>query len=466
MHRLGVLLCRSGRTDEGTSWLRQNCSLAPDSAEAWHDLGIASAISGSGEDAAIAFRRAVTIRPDFVEAWNNLGGTLLRLGKRNEADAAYRAATEVIRADRTRYRPPEIEVIRGEAWSRDDQPRILLLKLDHIGDFITSLDAFGLIRNTWPKAHITLVCAPWNRPLAERSGLFDTILSCDFLPESGADFDPEAVIPAGIVNFLALPLGSYDLAVDLRYSADTRALLLCTDAKYRAGYNAEIGLDLALPPVPEVGKAVHSGARVLTLAAAVVATFAPANGQAPEILMGGRPAIRSFPDGTVVGIAPGTGNPIKAWGRERFTELARRLHRESGSKFVLIGGARENPDSRFIAGSVPEAEWKDLTGTLGMTDLPPVIAGLDLFIGNDTGTTHLAALLGVPTVCIFAGQPHIHSWRPLGRHVVTLRANVECSPCYLPRIEHCPRGHLCVDIPPSRVAAEALALLKTTDSER
>ena len=89
---------------------------------------------------------------------------------------------------------PEIEVIRHEMWLPGDRPRILLLKLDHIGDFVMTLDAFRLIRDTWPRADITLVCGPWNKSIAERSGLFDTVVSCNFYPDITTDFDKEAVI--------------------------------------------------------------------------------------------------------------------------------------------------------------------------------------------------------------------------------------------------------------------------------
>jgi hypothetical protein len=130
---------------------------------------------------------------------------------------------------------PDIEAIRCDVWLPDDRPRVLLLKLDHIGDFIITLDAFRLIRDTWPKAHITLVCGPWNKILAERSGLFDAIFCCEFFAEAGADYDVTDMMERGLAKYRELALGTYDLAVDLRYYTDSRMLLLHTNAKYRAG---------------------------------------------------------------------------------------------------------------------------------------------------------------------------------------------------------------------------------------
>ena len=364
---------------------------------------------------------------------------------------------------RARAKHPTIRVIRTDNWLRQDRPHILLLKLDHIGDFIITLDAFAMIRDSWPNAQIDLVCGSWNKSLAEETRLFDKVFCCDFFTESGVDFDRDAMMEPGLAKYQALGLGRYDLAIDLRYYGDTRPLLLHTNAKYRAGYTVSgIELDVALPEVPETQMVAQVGARGMALVAAVLATFAPANGRAAEILLRGRSKISLFKGGKVVGIAPGTGNPIKSWGRERFREFARLLNEIGGYKFVLIGGARDCADAKFIAEALPKADFLNLAGTKGIADLPPIFVGFDLFIGNDTSTTHMAALLGVPTICVFAGQSHINSWRPLGQYVITLKRIVECSPCYLTKLEKCTNNHLCVDIPPARVVTEAIALLSSS----
>jgi ADP-heptose:LPS heptosyltransferase/glycosyltransferase involved in cell wall biosynthesis len=362
---------------------------------------------------------------------------------------------------------PEIEVIRHEVWLPDDRPRILLLKLDHIGDFVMTLDAFRIIRDTWPKAHITLVCGPWNKSIAERSGLFDSVIGCNFYPDITTDYDGDAAIKQGIEEYLNLGLGYYDLAVDLRYFEDNRVLLSHTDAKYRAGYAANgVPLDLGLPPGPEPGMMAHIGGRTMALAAAVTWTFGIPAGGARDGLLNGRAPVRLFKEGVVVGISPGTRNAIRSWGRERFGELARTLQGRGDYRIVLIGGNADRADTRYIADSIPNADVVDLAGTLAIADIPPVFAGLDLFIGGETGTTHMAALMGVPTLCIYSGQTNVNSFRPVGAHVVTLRGAVECAPCFLISVADCPWNKRCMDILPARVAAEAIALRNRVSSKQ
>jgi glycosyltransferase involved in cell wall biosynthesis len=362
-----------------------------------------------------------------------------------------------------RARPSEIEIIRRKMWLGNETPRLLILKLDHMGDFIMTLDAFRVLRATWPRADMTVICGPWNKALAQRSGLFDHVISFNFYPDTSEAYDKEAVMARGIEKYRGLDLGAFDLAIDFRYFDDNRMLLSYTDAEYRAGYAAAaVQLDLALPVSSEPEMVVHNGARAMALASAVAWTFGTPAGGARDNILGGRPPVRHFKKAIVVGIAPGTGNPIKSWGRVRFAELARLLRDRGDYRFVLIGGDRDRADAQFIAESLPRSAVVDLTGEVPMDELPPIIGGLDVLIGNDTGTSHMAAMMGVPTVCIYSGQTFVESWAPIGPHVVTLRRTVSCSPCNLGDIAACPWNHHCMDIPPARVAAEAIGLLEET----
>jgi ADP-heptose:LPS heptosyltransferase len=63
-----------------------------------------------------------------------------------------------------------------------------------------------------------------------------------------------------------------------------------------------------------------------------------------------------------------------------------------------------------------------------------------LLLTNDTGTMHLAALLGVPTVSIFGSTEPLLTG-PLGDNHVIVRHHVECSPCFL---RECPLDFRCM----------------------
>ena len=89
----------------------------------------------------------------------------------------------------------------------------------------------------------------------------------------------------------------------------------------------------------------------------------------------------------------------------------------------------------------------DLIANLPLVDLASVIANAQIFVGTDTGATHLAALIGVPTVVVFSGVADHNIWRPMGRSVAVVRKPLACSPCHIARIEDCVAAHKCmVDI--------------------
>jgi ADP-heptose:LPS heptosyltransferase len=353
--------------------------------------------------------------------------------------------------------------------SKDSPVRILILKLDHIGDFLLSISALFLLREAWPDAHFTLVCGPWNVTVASQFAVFDEIHSYNFFSPLSADG-----IHVGIRHFRQVPLGEYDLAIDLRHDTETRPLLNYVRARYRAGFVCNpqfpVRLDLAIPdlelvsPLEASRNALHSEARLIVLASAIVATFGEYKGCNAQNLVASRPLIRYFDHGPVVALAPGCGNPIKQWGAARFSHVARTLNKEACCRFVLIGGESDKADAAVVAAALPSDQCVNAVGKLDISDVPLALAGVDLFIGNDTGTTHMAALMGIPTVNIFAGIADVNIWRARGPNVITLYAPVPCAPCHLGKLNDCSHGHICLkSISEDGVVASALSFLRRSD---
>ncbi|MBL8179693.1 MAG: glycosyltransferase family 9 protein [Bryobacterales bacterium] len=101
-------------------------------------------------------------------------------------------------------------------------------------------------------------------------------------------------------------------------------------------------------------------------------------------------------------VHPFSGSPRKNWPIERFRALASEL----GMPVRWVAGPEE---------PLPEAERFD-----SLWDLAHFLAGASLYIGNDSGITHLAAACGVPTIAIFlTSDPAV--WAPRGAHVAILR---------------------------------------------
>jgi ADP-heptose:LPS heptosyltransferase len=305
------------------------------------------------------------------------------------------------------------------------------------------------LRDTFADAELTLVCGSWNVGLAERSELFNRVLAFDFFVTQGVYVsDWESA-------FSVLPLGTYHLAIDLRHDSDTRQVLALVKAAFRAGFCAPANaggetLDIALPDVENVsiksgtGRPLHAEQRLLMLANIVTSTFAPKPHPAHRLLSQDKNYRGSGRPYAV--LSPGAGQSIRIWPVDRLIEVARKLIDQHGLDIVVIGGTAEQDAGSAFLHALPEGRVHNVAGSLSMTDLPNLLHSACLYVGYDTGPTHLAAGLGVPTVSVLSGVPSSEVWHTIGQQVVVLTGGAACSPCHLSRPAQCPFGTICLDI--------------------
>jgi hypothetical protein len=116
--------------------------------------------------------------------------------------------------------------------------RILVVKLDHRGDFILASDAFRIFRSYFSEANITLACGSWNAKEAEGVRLFDRVVPFDFFPEDVSAAAQGISHEDLAKKFAGLLAGErYDLAVDFRLYDDTRGVLEGISARHKAGFD-------------------------------------------------------------------------------------------------------------------------------------------------------------------------------------------------------------------------------------
>ncbi len=139
-------------------------------------------------------------------------------------------------------RPEPVRILASETVAAND---ILVLKLDHRGDFIMATDGFQALRRNFPTARITLACGPWNVTDAEALGLFDHIVPFALFPENASQGRrPFKTLQDAQRAFNdALDGRSFDLALDLRLDEDTRFLLEEAPARHRAGFGVREAFD-------------------------------------------------------------------------------------------------------------------------------------------------------------------------------------------------------------------------------
>lgn len=139
-------------------------------------------------------------------------------------------------------------------------------------------------------------------------------------------------------------------------------------------------------------------------------------------------------------IHPGNAGSAMNWDVNSYAAFGSRLV-QAGWKVALTGTATEQQLVQHVCAKVGR-NVANLCGRLSLGELAAVLASAHLFVGGSTGPTHLAALLGTPTVAVYAPlrSQRPERWRPLGPHVVTLLPEVhqQCPRCILQRCPYYP----------------------------
>jgi lipopolysaccharide heptosyltransferase II len=133
--------------------------------------------------------------------------------------------------------------------------------------------------------------------------------------------------------------------------------------------------------------------------------------------------------------------PAKRWLPERFADVVEAVSRSAVCRWQLVGTAKDRPVGAEIATLCKNpANLENLCGKTTLAQLIALLRESDALLTNDTGTMHLAALLGVPTVAIFGStEPALTG--PLGSGHAVVRKRAECSPCFL---RECPIDFRCM----------------------
>jgi heptosyltransferase-3 len=128
------------------------------------------------------------------------------------------------------------------------------------------------------------------------------------------------------------------------------------------------------------------------------------------------------PDGLPVMVHPGSGGRRKVWPLQRWWHLVQWLLQDRGVPVLLVLGPADEM-VRPLATSAEKAGALLITG-LSLPRLAALISRCRLFMGNDSGVTHLAAALQVPTIALF-GPTSPEVWGPRGKHVQIIQSRWE-----------------------------------------
>jgi ADP-heptose:LPS heptosyltransferase len=323
--------------------------------------------------------------------------------------------------------------------------RILIVRLDEIGDMVMFSPFLRNLRRIAPEAHITLVVKPAVSNLVENCPYVDEVLVFD----QGVDRRLRLfVLPVRAFVFGRKRLGrkGYDLAILPRWDSDyyyAAFVAFWSGARRRLGYSehchkhkekVNAGFDRLLTHVvqdTEIRHETERGEKLLNLMQstewnnsqevwlteqdhAFAEHFLAEHGVAKGDLL--------------VGMAPAGGHSaLKQWPLENFAAIGRWLQTERGATIVIVGGPGDAPLAAELQACLP-GRVINAAGKTGLRELGAILTRCGAYLGNDSGPTHIASAAGLPLIALF-GSSCRHRFAPLNRSRVVYR-ELACGPCH------------------------------------
>ncbi len=318
--------------------------------------------------------------------------------------------------------------------------RLLVRSSNWLGDAVMSIPAVQAMKKGRPDCRLTIVCQSKLLPLWKRVPEVDDVVSIEDQSifstaqaiRSAGPFDAAVLFPNSLRSALEVRLAGIPLRVG--YRGHSRSWLLNQIIRKRR----------------DTGRVEHQARTFLRIAHELGADIATS-----------RFAQRSSREATKerlrLAICPGAEyGPAKRWLAERFGAVAASISAAKSVQWMLFGTAADAAAGEIVATALGESA----VNRIGKTSLEELITELQscrLLLTNDTGTMHLAAFLGIPTVAIFGSTEPLKT-APLGDGHVIVRHHVECSPCFF---RECPIDFRCMKaVTVEEVTKAVLSILK------
>ncbi len=306
--------------------------------------------------------------------------------------------------------------------------RILVVKLDHIGDVLLASPVFSNLRKSYPNTELHALTGTWSRIILENHPDVDKVLTYNS-PSFCRSGQPTS-IKETYQLYRQLRSQKYDLLVELRGDFRiacfslfdvtpkriNRASLQIANrlgsrlfsGKHETTRNLDVLMHAGIPtPIQETTFAIAKQDEIWTSDFIVTQDF---NNHDP-----------------LIAIHPGSPIPLKRWKPDRFAELADWLIKQKSAQVIFVGVEDEIPIIKKIQ-NLMIGESTNIAGKTTIPQLASILKKCKLFIGNDSGPMHLAAAVGTQTIGIYGpGDPT--RFGPVGDKCKTIQKKLDCPPC-------------------------------------
>jgi len=295
-------------------------------------------------------------------------------------------------------------------------PRFLIIRGGAIGDFILTVPVVAAIREKWQNAHIEVLGYPRIATLAIAPELAHAVR--DISAKGMATFFADrGELDSGFRDYF----GQFQQIISFLYDPDE---IFSTNVK-RVGRRYLAGIHKPIEPDPPVKPhhATQQFVKVLESLALYVAEPIPRlYPQQPERLIA-IDFFRGAPPKPLVAVHPGSGGEAKLWPVENWAALCRWLSEEKKAQVLIVAGEADQKQLADLQAKL-SPHRPVVANNLKLSQLAAVLEQASLYIGHDSGISHLAAAVGVRSLVLF-GPTNPCVWRPLGPNVRILHGAME-----------------------------------------
>jgi lipopolysaccharide heptosyltransferase I len=340
---------------------------------------------------------------------------------------------------------------------------ILIVKLGSIGDIVHTLPSLAAIRRAMPDAQISWVAESRSAEILHGNPLIDNLIEVDTRSLRGGKVVEEMLLGA-TRQLRELRRFSFDAAIDFQGLWKSAMIAKFSGAKTRFGFSRE-GLRepasrVLLTDQVRAATGIHVVRKNLALAAGALGISVPDAGfefpiaTASEHEAEAAAIVESIGSGRFAVLNPAGGWVTKLWPAERFGELADQLWAELRLASVVVTGPRETELAQNAAASSSSGALTLAEPSLkGFYELAKRAA---IYVGGDTGPTHIALAAGAPIVGLFGPTEWWRNGSTNRLDICVERADIGCrANCHK---RTCPEW-VCMDLDVNRVMSAVVARL-------
>lgn len=332
---------------------------------------------------------------------------------------------------------------------------ICIYRIGNIGDIVCTIPALIAVRKAYPKARITLLTAS---SVEGRIGAEELLKGARFIDRLWVYHPEETGGARGAVSFArSLRAERFDLWIYLPQELITLPVLLRNlTFTFLCGAKKVVGFELSTIKLwaraqskyyrfdNEVDRLLNLLIRWRVPIERKVEYELPVT---PEIERSAQDIIarHGLEKKTIIGLMPGASYQENRWSLENFAELGKfALARYPNCRLVIFGGPDDRERGNFLKKAMGSEKVIDLSGQLSILETHLLLRTLTLFISNNTGLMHMAALAGVNVIAIFSPMELNGKWAPYGTHAKALlhRERSECDGFYYRRF---PGSYDCIN---------------------